>query len=213
MRPVPRLLLVTDRTQVPRGRRLTDVVAECIAAGASAVFLRERDLDPAAYDALADTIRTHLDRCNGVLIARDSARAARGHGVHLRMSDPQPRRRPSLLGRSVHDHAQLASARVTGCDYVTFSPVHSSASKPGYGPPLGAAGLTRARAAVPGAPPILALGGVEARHVEDVLTAGAHGVAVMGSVMRARDPAAVVDELLTAVRSHVPRPSPQEVAR
>ena len=212
MRPVPRLLLITDRTQVPRGRLLSAVVSECIAAGARAVFLRERDLDPSAYADAADAIAAQLDACDGLLITRDHSRPEASRGIHLRAADPQPRIRPRLLGRSVHDHAQLASARVAGCDYVTYAPVHATASKPGYGPPHGTAGLARARTAVPGAPPILALGGVEAHHVGELLTAGAHGVAVMGSVMRARDPATVVADLLRAVQSHVPSPSPQEVA-
>jgi thiamine-phosphate pyrophosphorylase len=43
---------------------------------------------------------------------------------------------------------------------------------------------------------VFALGGVEACAVADLRAAGAHGVAVMGAVMRAADPADVVSRLL-----------------
>ncbi|GAA0970329.1 Thiamine-phosphate synthase [Nocardioides aquaticus] len=47
--------------------------------------------------------------------------------------------------------------------------------------------------------PVYALGGIDATNAADFRTAGADGVAVMGAVMRADDPAAVVEQLLGAV--------------
>ena len=67
-----------------------------------------------------------------------------------------------------------------------------SPSKPGYGPPLG----TEVLADLPVA--TFALGGVDAASVGACRRAGAAGVAVMGAVMRADDPAAVVRSLLRA---------------
>lgn len=115
--------------------------------------------------------------------------------VHLAARDALPRPRPALLGRSCHDAVEVASAAAERCDWVTASPVHPTASKPGYGPPLGTDGLA-ALVAVPGAPPVFALGGVTARNAAACCAAGAHGVAVMGEVMRAADPARCVAELL-----------------
>ncbi|AKU17012.1 thiamine phosphate synthase [Luteipulveratus mongoliensis] len=207
MRDVPRLLLVTDRTQLADPTNLLDVIAAAVAAGAHDVLLRERDLTPAAYAPLADQVDAILRSVGGRLVVRDMAHATGRRGVHLRSSDPQPRRRPALLGRSVHDTGQLAAARVAGSDYVTLSPVALSTSKPDYGPPLGPAGISRTRAAVPGAPPVLALGGVETPLVPQLLAAGAYGIAVMGAVMRAPDPALVVEQLLDALQSSPPNRS------
>lgn len=47
--------------------------------------------------------------------------------------------------------------------------------------------------------PVYALGGIDTTNAADFQAAGAHGVAVMGAVMRADDPAAVVEQLLGAV--------------
>ncbi len=76
---------------------------------------------------------------------------------------------------------------------MTLSPFAASLSKPGYGPPVD-------RDAYAGhAIPVLALGGVAPGNAAQARAAGAHGVAVMGAVMRAASPAAVVRRLLEEV--------------
>jgi thiamine-phosphate pyrophosphorylase len=143
-----------------------------------------------------------------VLMSGDvkAAREAGTAGVHLaRDGDPAAARRtlgPSaLIGLSAHDLGEAQRATAGGADYVadyvTLSPVFASASKPGYGPPLGLRTLAEIAAAV--ALPVLALGGITAERVCDCLAAGAAGVAVMGQVMAAEDPAAVVGEFAGAL--------------
>ncbi|GIF46122.1 thiamine-phosphate pyrophosphorylase [Asanoa ferruginea] len=119
-----------------------------------------------------------------------SGNAAWGSAVHLAAREPFPTARPALVGRSCHDAAEVAAAAAEGCDYVTVSPVYLSASKPGYGPPLGPPGLA---ALTRNAPPVYALGGVSPAEAAACRAAGAYGVAVMGAVMR--DPDSVADYL------------------
>ncbi|MGY1686165.1 thiamine phosphate synthase [Geodermatophilus sp. SYSU D00867] len=181
---VPRLLVVTDRTQA-RGP-LPEVVADAVAAGARAVLLRDKDLPLPERAELARELRAVLDPVGGLLVWGGATGAPAGVAVHLSAADPVPAARPPLLGRSCHSAAELRRAAAEGCDWVTLSPVAPTASKPGYGPALGTAGLA---ALAPGAPPVLALGGVRPGDVAGCLAAGACGVAVMGPVMR--DPAVV----------------------
>lgn len=193
---LPRLLVLTDRSQLPPGRRLTDAVAAAIDGGARAVVLRERDLPPAERERLAEEIRALLDPVDGVLIAAAPALGA-ATGVHLRAREPMPSQRPALVGQSGHDASELAAAESAGCDYVTLSPVAASASKPGYGPALGARrlGALAARTRLP----VYALGGVTPDNAATWIDAGAHGIAVMGLVMRAADPAAAYADANAAV--------------
>ena len=66
-------------------------------------------------------------------------------------------------------------------------PAFETPSKPGYGPEIGRNGLAEiARAA---RVPVLAIGGINTARVGEVIAAGCAGVAVMGGVMRAADPA------------------------
>jgi thiamine monophosphate synthase len=212
--PLPPLLLLTDRSQLSGSRRLTDVVADCVQAGLRAVVVRERDLEDRQRAELVYDLRGLLGPVGGVLVVA-APELGRPDGVHLRRADTVPRDRPRLLGRSCHDRDDLARATREGSDYATVSPVAPSASKPGYGPALGTDGLRslarhvrphtdpsgeapKFRAAAR-SPVVYALGGVTPANAADWLDAGADGVAVMGAVMRAHDPAAVVADLLDAV--------------
>jgi thiamine monophosphate synthase len=189
---LPRLLVVTDRVQA--AGPLAVVVADAVAAGARAVLLRDRDLPDDERAALAADLRAVLDPVGGLLVTAGSvagpAHPAVHPAVHLAAAEPFPDPRPALVGRSCHSAAELAQARAEGCDWAFLSPVFPTASKPGYGPALGVEGFARLR---PPGPPVYALGGVLPEHVPDLLAAGAHGIAVMGPVMRA--PSAVRDYL------------------
>jgi thiamine-phosphate pyrophosphorylase len=103
------------------------------------------------------------------------------------------------VGRSCHNADEVARAAAEGCDYITLSPVFATASKPGYGPALGVDGLARLAAT---APPVYALGGILPGDVPGVLAA-AHGIAVMGPVMR--EPSLVADYLAKLRSSEVYR--------
>jgi len=185
-----RLLMLTDRTQTA-GRPLLDVVAAAIEGGARAVVLREKDLAEPARAELAAALATVLRPVDGTLLVASGPAA--GDGVHLAAADPFPVPAPPVVGRSCHSATELRDAAAEGCAYATLSPIFRSASKPSYGPLLGPEALR-------GAPlPVLALGGVTTSNAAACVAAGAHGVAVMGEVMRAPDPAATVSALLEAV--------------
>lgn len=175
----PPLLVLTDRTQC--SGPLVDSVAAAVGAGARAVVLREKDLPEDERARLADALRALLLPVGGLLIRAGAPRPGSLDPCHLAAADPFPGVRPVLVGRSCHDRAEVRQAREEGCDYVLVSPVFPTASKPGYGPALGPAGLARL---VDGAPPAWALGGIGPDDVADCLRAGARGVAVMGAVMR-----------------------------
>ncbi|MCW2607265.1 MAG: thiamine monophosphate synthase [Frankiales bacterium] len=185
--PLGPLLVLTDRTQCTRP--LVDVVAAAVDGGARAVVLREKDLPDDDRLRLRDALLPLLD--GGTLVLAGAALG--GEAVHLSAEEPVPAPRPALLGRSCHSADEVAAA--SGCDWVTVSPVRLTASKPGYGPALGLAGL----AACTGGPPVYALGGLGPQDAPGCRAAGAVGLAVMGAVMRAAHPDRVVVELLEAL--------------
>jgi thiamine-phosphate diphosphorylase len=190
-----RLLVLTDASQTS-GRPLPDVVAAATRGGARTVILREKQLPSAPRARLAAALAEVLHDVGGTLLVAgglDDARVA-VDGAHLAAADPLPAVRPPILGRSCHDAASLRRAAAEGCTYATLSPIFASASKPGYGPPLGSDALRDAPL------PVFALGGVDAARTVACVAAGAHGVAAMGAVMRANDPTAVVAGLVDALR-------------
>jgi thiamine-phosphate pyrophosphorylase len=188
----PRLLLLTDRRQLTEGRGLVDTVARCAEAGVTTVVLRELDLAEDERAELAAALAAHVR----VVSARTALEGAAG--VHLASHQSISDAGGLVHGRSCHGPDDVGRAVVEGASWVTVSPVAPTPSKPGYGPPLGADGVRQAVAAARGTP-VYALGGVEAAMVSGLRAVGAHGVAVMGAVMRAADPAALVSGLLAGL--------------
>ena len=193
------LLVVTDRHQARQP--LEQIVAEVLAAGARWIWIRDRDLENAERRQLALRLAKLVQGVGGCLsIGSDIELAVEAGTNAVHVSDfsaiAQARRRlgpGALVGLSAHSIADVVYAHAAGADYVTLSPIYQSASKPGYGPPLGPD--TIKHAAQIGIP-ILALGGITADNAVTAMDAGAAGVAVMGCVMAANRPAAVVDEIL-----------------
>ncbi len=189
-------------TRLPPLLVLTDRVAAATGAGARAVVFREKDLSRADRRILGAEVAAAMPPDGCLIVASDAhlANELGAAGVHLAADDPWPEPAPTTVGRSCHDRAELQAAAVDGVDYVTVSPVYPTLSKPGYGPALGEAALRRLTA-IPDAPAVYALGGVDAASAPECLAAGAAGVAVMGAVMAAEDPAAAVAALLAALNA------------
>lgn len=191
---LPRLLLLTDRRQATGP--LVDVVAEAVDAGARAVVLREKDLPDDERRALLAQLAPVVRGAGGLLLS--AGRQLPGaDGVHQAADGDPPPVGVGIIGRSCHDAAQLGAADDDRVDYVTVSPIHPTASKPGYGPALGLERLAALAAST--SLPVYALGGIDGpTAVTACRAAGAHGVAVMGAIMRACRPAQLVADLLAA---------------
>lgn len=201
--PRPPLLLITDRHQA--ATPLETVVAAALAGGCRWVSLREKDLSaPDRRAVLARLVALGNEVGATVTVHGDIAAAVdcRAHGVHLpRGGDVAAARAAlgegALIGVSAHDLSEAEAAAGAGADYVTLSPIFESLSKPGYGPPLGLAGLSAVAARLP--IPVVVLGGIDRGNASACLSAGARAVAVMGTVMRAPDSAAAVRGLIEAL--------------
>ncbi|WP_127499764.1 thiamine phosphate synthase [Actinoplanes solisilvae] len=177
------LVVLTDRRAT--AGPLVEVVRAAVRGGAAWVILRERDLPRAQRAALADELRAVVPH---LIVAGPDP--LDGDAVHLAERDPLPDGDVTLIGRSCHDVPDLSIEH-----YVTLSPIWPTESKPGYGPAVG----PNAAAELAGDVPWLALGGVDrAARAAECAAAGARGIAVMGIVMRARDPEMVAAELANA---------------
>lgn len=180
-------MVLTDRTQVPAGRDLRDVLGAAAGAGLTTVLLRELDLPDDERVRIADHARSA-----GLEVVAAHRAVPGCVGVHLPSSAA-----PGVAtrwGRSCHSRADVVAAAAEGAWWATLSPYTLTASKPGHGPPLPTAAWARLPL------PVFALGGITPADAADARRAGAWGVAVMGAVMRAEDPASVVAALVGAVR-------------
>jgi thiamine-phosphate pyrophosphorylase len=200
--PVPPLLVISDRRQARRP--LAELAEAIFAGGCRWLSLREKDLPPAERHALLGALIVLGRRWEATVMVHEDVAAAvisGAAGVHLpRTGNPEaarPRLPGGLIGASAHSAREASALLGSGADYVTVSPVFPTASKPGYGPAIGLDGLAEIVTQVPG--PVIALGGVTPANAPPCLSAGASGVAVMGEVMRAANPQAVVEAMLAAM--------------
>jgi thiamine-phosphate pyrophosphorylase len=130
------------------------------------------------------------------------ARDAGVDGVHLPAGRDAAAARAlmgseKILGVSIHtvtEAEQIDPARV---DYALAGPAFETPSKPGYGPEIGRKGLADIAHAC--RVPVLAIGGINAARIGEVLAGGTAGVAVMGGVMRAANPAQEMRSLLASL--------------
>jgi thiamine-phosphate pyrophosphorylase len=104
----------------------------------------------------------------------------------------------AVLGATVRTPADAVAAAGAGASYLGVGPCYATATKTGLPPPIGPAGV-RQVAGTAGLP-VIAIGGVTAGSVPELLAAGAHGVAVVGAVSAADDPARAMADLLGALR-------------
>ncbi len=214
-----RLYLITDRKLAgARGLLATceaalQAAADSWSRGAIAVQLREKDLEARALFELACEMRRVCDRHGASLLINDRidvAMAAGADGVHLASDSIGVSEARKLLGNSrligvsTHSPAEVRAAAESGANFVVFGPIFPPLSKGGYGPPCGRDGLiTACRAA---RLPVFALGGITPERVAALAGSGAAGVAAIGSVIGADDPALATKSLLEALAAWKPGP-------
>lgn len=104
----------------------------------------------------------------------------------------------AVLGATARAPADAVAAVTAGASYLGVGPCFPTSTKDGLPPAIGAAGVRRVVGTVH--VPVIAIGGVTAEAVPSLLAAGAYGVAVVGAVSGAADPARAVADLLGALR-------------
>jgi thiamine-phosphate pyrophosphorylase len=135
----------------------------------------------------------------------DVALAAGAAGAHLGQEDPPlARLRPHvppgfLLGISVGTPAEAERTRDWPADYWSVGPCFATAHKQDAGRALGPDGFARLACLAPPGTPVIGVGGITAANAGAVRRAGAAGVAVIGAVWDASDPAAAARALRVAV--------------
>ena len=195
---------MTDRRQARRP--LAEIVSAAVAAGCRWISLREKDLPEDEQALLARRLLPIIRGAGARLLIHGEAALAElagADGVHLPANaDAAAARvrlgRDKLIGISIHGVGEASAIVPPHVNYALAGPAFETASKPGYGPEIGHKGLAEIARAAP--VPVLAIGGVNALRVPELIAAGAAGVAVMGGVMRAADPGTEVRGLIAALR-------------
>ncbi len=198
-----RLHVVSDARE---GRDALGVVAAAIAAGAPVVQVRAKDCSDRV---LHDFARRVVELCTPIGVTClvndrvDVALAVGAAGTHLGAEDlpiAAVRRVAGpghLIGGTARDPERAAALVAEGADYLGVGPVFRTVTKAGLPAALGPAAIGAVARAV--GVPVIAIGGVTAHHVPELVAAGAHGVAVVSAISDASHPVEATRTLLRSL--------------
>lgn len=204
---IGRLHVITDTRA---GRDPLLVVDAALRAGAPVVQVRGKELtDRELYELtclVAERCAAHGASC----VVDDRvhvAQAAGAAGVHVGDDDLPVAVARGLLGpgavvgATARDPLAARAHEAAGATYLGVGPTYATSTKTGLPVPMGTDGVRRVAGVV--AIPVIAIAGVTADRVPELLAAGAHGVAVIGALSDAEDPFAATEVLLRAIDAGV----------
>ncbi|MGZ4123044.1 MAG: thiamine phosphate synthase [Tumebacillaceae bacterium] len=205
------LHVITDGQR--KVEELQTIVGKAVRGGADVIQLRYKSAPALDLYTLGKAILPLIREAGSGLLINDRvdvALALDAQGVHLAAKSlPIPAVRPllqtdKLIGCSVHSVEEAVAAEAMGASYITYGHIYATNSKPGL-PPRGVDNLRQVVDAVN--IPVLAIGGITKSNIDEVLSTGIAGIAVIGAVMADADPQEAAHELRAKMdaSSHTPK--------
>lgn len=195
------LYVITDES-LAGGLPHAEIAKRAVAGGADVIQLRDKILVCRDLVRIGREIGAITRPAGSLFIVNDRldvAIACGADGVHLGQGDisvgvaRQIAPPDFILGVSVGNAMEARQAEEEGADYVALSPLFATGSKRDAGPGHGIARLVEIRHAV--SIPVIAIGGIGPANVQEVIRAGADGVAVISAVVSAPDITRAAHEL------------------
>ena len=203
--PRLRRYLVTD-ARAGSVERLVEICRVALDGGMTAIQLRAKGwTDRQLLDA-ALALQPLCHAAGALFVVNDRldiALAAGADGVHLGFNDMPvavARRLLGLgavIGYSPEKDADRRNAEAAGADYLGVGPVYGTGTKSDAGEAIGLDGLRRVVSAT--SLPVIGIGGITIEQAAEVVTTGAVGVALVGAVFMAADPADAARRLREAL--------------
>ena len=169
-------------------------------SGADIVQLRDKTSDKRAVFEEAKRLRKLFSGSSTLFIVNDFvdiALAVHSDGVHLGQHDIPIEAARSLLGQdmiigiSCHDLSQALKAQKEGADYIGIGPVFPTPTKPDL-KPHGLELIQKCKNSIK--IPFFAIGGINTRSIDSVISAGAKRVAVCSAIIKAHNISQAVQE-------------------
>lgn len=185
-----KIYVVTNRHLIKQGT-IYDIIEKCALRGADGIFLREKDLSQIELKKMAVKIKKITDKFNIPLIINGNFSVAKeigAHGFHTGFQNYKhminnwkiEKNINFVIGVSVHGTEEAVEAEKLGADYLIAGHVFETSCKPG----LKAKGIEfiqeicrKVRI------PVIAIGGINSSNLQNVLSSGAAGAAIMSYAM------------------------------
>lgn len=176
------------------------------------IQLRMKGAEDADFIETAKTVRSLCDSFGATMIIDDRVHlvgTVGADGVHLGKNDmPVARAREILgpdkiIGGTANTIEDVRMHYEAGADYIGCGPFRFTATKEKLSPVLGPEGYRNITAAMRREGidiPIVAIGGITAADIPQLMDCGVSGIAISGSVLRAEDPVSEMRKIDTTIR-------------
>ena len=183
-----------------------ELTAMALAGGADTIQFRSKSGSTGEMIDSASQMKILCKEAGVPLIINDRvdiALAVGADGVHLGQDDfPISLARKllgpdAIIGGSAGNMDEASKCYYDGADYIGSGPVYGTNSKPDAGPATGVENIRMIAGRIP--LPVIAIGGVTADDINELLDAGAYGFAVISAVCFDNDPEAAASRFRTAL--------------
>lgn len=167
-----------------------DIIQSSVEGGVDAIILREKDLVFDELMPLALEIKRIVENSKTQLIVNtniDVAKAIEANGIQVSFNDFMKKKYnyKGIFGISVHSLEEAIVAAQKGASYLLAGHIFETDCKKGL-QPKGIEFIQDIKKNVN--IPVIALGGITLDNVNEVILAGADGIAVMSSIMTSDNP-------------------------
>lgn len=190
------LYLVTNRGKLP-WETFCSIIEQAIEGGVTVIQLREKEISQKEFIKIGRSLKERLQLKGKQipLIINDAIEVALeigAEGVHLGQSDASVEKARQMLGKkaiiglSVETMEQARAAGLLDIDYIAASPIFATPSKLNTAAPWGLEGLKELCRI--SKYPVVGIGGINSNNVQNIISSGATGVAVISAIFYAESP-------------------------
>ncbi|GIM28903.1 thiamine phosphate synthase [Clostridium polyendosporum] len=196
------IYLITNRS-ICGDEKLEKVIESASKAGVERIILREKDLSSKELEELYLSIEAAIPSSTKILINSniEVANKVGAFGVQLPFKIFMDLKEDfkGQIGVSVHSLAEGVQAHRKGCSYLLASHIFPTTCKEGLAP-KGPSFIKELTTLV--STPVIALGGILPSNCNEVMKNGAHGIAVMSTILSAKDIVKVVNDYSRAMKGY-----------
>ena len=205
MKKIGKLCVITDTT-VQKKYSHFELAKMTIKGGTDIIQLRDKFLLTNELIEEAVKISAYCKKHNVLFLVNDRVDIAMicdADGVHLGKEDIPVREARKLLGRkkiiggTAHSLKEAKRREMEGADYIGYGHIYATGSKFKPEKPKGTGELSIIVKKIK--TPILAIGGIGIEKIPELKHTGVHGVAVIGSIVKNKNPQKAVKELRKAI--------------
>ena len=176
--------------------------------GCKWIQLRMKDASDDEVREAAAEIQTMCKAHDAIFLLDDRvelAKKLKADGVHLGKNDmpvDEARRvlgEEFIIGGTANTFDDIERLSRQGADYIGCGPFRFTTTKKNLAPVIGIEGYRDIREKMEAAGidlPVVAIGGITADDIDDILATGVRGIAVSGTVLRAENPVAMMKQII-----------------